>query len=203
MTNLDSTTDANDNGNATATESKRKQVSKRAYIDSQGTECDRIEQAAGAQYILLSPSGNKSFNELFENDRFKTMCAIMGFHTKIGNVANTVLNDKDEPGTPDDAAQAIEDWLKAAKDDNDPQWAERSAGPVGTRIDKAALHASILAVAAADGTPVDDAKAIRIMDKLESDPQYVRAVRANAKVAAEYARRVGKPAKTVEDLLNI
>src|SRR5207244_3554658 len=43
-----------------------------------------------------------------------TMFAVFGFWTKLGNVLNTVLNDKDSPGTPDEAAQEIDDFLAGA-----------------------------------------------------------------------------------------
>lgn len=183
---------------ATATESTstRKQVSKRLFIDAQGNEVDRIEEASGGRYLLLAPSGNKAFDRQFGTPgKLDTMCGIFGFHTKVGNVANTVLNDKDEPGTPDDAAAEIEAWLKQA---DGGTWAERAAGGVGARIDKDALAGAIVAVAEAAGKTADYAK---IRDRLENEPQYVKAARQVPEVAAEYATRVGKPTKSVDDLL--
>jgi hypothetical protein len=177
----------------------RKQVSKRLYIDPQGGECERIEEATGARYILLAPGGNVDFDlQCGPAGKIVTMAAIMGFHTKVGNVANTVLNDKDEPGTPDDAAQAIREFIAKASDANDPQWAERGAGVAGSRIDKDALAAAIITVAEAAGKTPDYQK---IRDRLENEPQYVRAARQVPDVAREYATRVGKAGKTVDDLL--
>lgn len=185
-----------DETQATASaESKRKQVSKRAYLLANGQEADTIESAAGARYTLLAPSGNKDFDSQFgEPGQFSTMCAIFGFHTKVGNVANTVLNDKDEPGSPDDAAAAINEFIAAAKAGT---WAERATG-VGARIDKDALAGSIVTVAERAGKKADYQK---IRDRLESDPQYVRAARQVPDVAAEYASRVGRAVKSVDDLL--
>lgn len=178
-----------------ATDSKRKQVSKRSYLKADGSEAERIEEAAGARYTLLAPSGNKDFDEQFgEPGKLATMCAIFGYHTKIGNVANTVLNDKDEAGTPEDAAAAITEFLTGAASGT---WAERSTG-VGTRIDKDALAGSIVAVAEAGGKTADYAK---IRDRLETDPAYVRMSRQVSDVAAEYAKRVGKAVKSIDDLL--
>lgn len=179
-----------------ATESKRKQVSKRAYLKTDGTEADRIEEASGARYTLLDPQGNHDFDQQFgKAGSLETMCGIFGFHTKVGNVANTVLNDKDEPGSPADAATAIKEFLTAASGGT---WAERASG-VGTRIDKDALAGSIVDVATAAGKTGVDYQKIR--DRLESDPTYVRAARQVPAVATEYAKRVGRATKSVDDLL--
>lgn len=175
---------------------KRKQVSKRAFIDKSGNPVDNIDEATGARYTLLAPSGNKDFDiQLGEAGKAVTMFAIFGAHTKLGNVANTVLNDKDEPGSPDDAASEIEDFIKMAEGG---VWREKSAGPVGTRIDKDALAAAIVAVAEAAGKSPDYQK---IRDRLESDPQYVRTARSVTDVQNEYARRVGKAGKSIDDLI--
>lgn len=176
-------------------ESKRKQVSKRDYLKADGTVADKIEESAGARYTLLDTAGNHDFDELFgDPGKFETMCAIFGFHTKVGNVANTVLNDKDDPGTPTDAAQAIREFIAAAKAGT---WAERSGG-VAVRIDKDKLAGAIVSVAESKGKTADYQK---IRDKLESDPQYVRAARQVPEVATAYAAAVGKAPKSVDDLL--
>jgi hypothetical protein len=181
--------------------SKRKQVSKRLFLNTQGTEVDKMEEATGARYVLLGASGNKSFDQQFGNaGELATMCAIFGYHTKLGNVANSVLNDKDEPGTPDDAAEAITAFLGASPF----VWAERTGGGVGVRVDKDALAGAIVEVALATGkldAAARDDKYAAIRQRLEEDPQYVRAARSVPQVAQAYATRVGKATKTVDDLL--
>lgn len=173
----------------------RKQVSKRGFLKADGTEAERMEEAQGARYTLLDPAGNHDLDYQFGKDpNADKWFAIFGYHTKIGNVANTVLNDKDDPGTPTDAAAAIKEFLTQVAAGT---WAERTGG-VAIRIDKDALAASIVTVAESKGKTADYAK---IRQKLEEDPQYVRAARQVTEVAAEYAKRVGKPAKTVDDLL--
>ena len=198
-------TDSAAAGTADSADSKRKQVSKRLFIDGQGNEVDKIEECSGARYVLLSPNGNKAIDYVFgANPAADKMFAAFGFHTKAGNVANTVLNDKDEPGTPDDAAAEIDSWLKGV---GNGIWAERGAGGVGARIDKDALAGAIIAVAVRegkkrkDGTPVSDADYAAIRDRLENEPQYVRAVRQVPEVQTEYATRVGRPTKSLDDLL--
>lgn len=197
MSDVHTATDSPADATDTPAASKRKQVSKRDFLLADGTVAERIEEATGARYTLLAPSGNKDFDQQFgEAGKLATMCAIFGFHTKVGNVANTVLNDKDEPGSPDDAAKEIEAFIAAA---NTGTWAERAAGGVGARIDKDALAAAIVTVAEAGGKTGVDYQKIR--DRLESDAQYVRAARQVPAVANEYATRVGKATKSIDDLL--
>lgn len=174
---------ADDNGASDTTESKRKQVSKRAFLE-RGEECDKIEDCDGAQYLLLDPAGNHTFKyEFGKNPMWDKMFAAFGFHTKIGNVANTVLNDKDEPGTASDAADAIKEFLAGTV------WAERAVGAGGTRIDKDALAAAIVEWAAGQGATKDLAD---VREKLEDNPALVRKFRANPDVRALYDKRVGK-----------
>jgi len=166
----------------------RKQVSKRAYLTVNGGEADRIEEAAGARYTLLGTSeGETHFDQQFgDAGKFETMCAIFGFHTKIGNVANTVLNDKNEPGTPDDAADAIREFIDGAKGGT---WAERTGG-VGAKIDLDALAAAIVECAQAKGRTDLDPQTVR--EQLEDDKARVRKVRQVPEIAAAYNKRVGK-----------
>jgi hypothetical protein len=180
---------------STAT-AKRKAVSKRSFLDKSGAEADSMNDATGGRYTLLNPEGNVDFDYQFGVDpELDRACAIFGFHTKVGNVANTVLNDKDEPGSPADAAEMIRDFLAKAKTG---VWAERTGGGGESRIDKDALAGAIVAVATAQGASPDYAK---IRQRLEDEPAYVRKARQVPEVATEYNTRVGKAPKSVADLL--
>lgn len=186
----------------TATKRERKQVSKRSFLFD-GKEVDKIEEANAARYTLLVPSGNVDLDSpvFGEPGKLATMCAIFGFHTKVGNVANTVLNDKDDAGTPEDAAAEIKEFLAKAESGT---WAERTSGGVGARIDKDALASAIVAVALAGGaiTAAQEGDTYaKVRDRLEKEPAYVRGARGVPDVAREYATRVGKATKTVADLL--
>lgn len=193
----------NEQGAETAeSTSTKKKVSLRSFLAADGSECDRIEEAQGARYVLLAPNGNKTFDHMFSGKigTLDVMAGIMGFHTKVGNVANTVLNDKSDDGdpTPDAAATAIAAWYAGATDETDPQWAERSTGVPGSRIDKDALAGAIVLVMESDGKKLNYAK---VRDKLENEPQFVRAARQDVRIANEYAKRTGKATKSVADLL--
>lgn len=187
MSNVDTDTDTNE-------KPSRKQVSKRSYLLQDGSEAERIEEATGARYTLLGGAdGNIDFDQQFgEAGKLETMCAIFGFHTKVGNVANTVLNDKQDPGTPDDAADAIREFLSSASGGT---WAERTGG-VAVRIDKDALAGAVVDAFAAAGKTVDYAK---VREMLEN-PTKVRQYRQIPEVAAEYNKRVGKAPKTLADI---
>lgn len=185
-----------DSGASAATKKTRKDVSERFYIDASGAVVDKIELATGGRYQLLDPAGPVDFDEQFgQAGQFATMNGIFGFFTKVGNVANSELNG-DEPGTFADAAQAIREFITAAKGG---VWAERTGG-VAVRIDKDKLAGAIVQVASEAGKEADYQK---IRDKLESDPQYVRAARQVPAVATAYAAAVGKATKSVDDLLAI
>jgi hypothetical protein len=197
----------------TTDDSKRKSVSKRSYLDENGETKDvKIETAKGARYTLLDPNGNQDIDYVYgTNPDFDRMCAMFGFHTKVGNVANTVLNDKDEPGTPADAAAKIKEWMADAQSADDPTWAERTGGVGGARVDRDALAGSIVAVLLATvdektGKPLLDpanesAQYAKVRQRLEDEPAYLRGARSNPDVAREYATRTGKAQKTVADLL--
>lgn len=184
-------------------EEKRKKVSKRVFIDSAGNEVEKIEQANGARYILLDPTGNKQFDYQFgEAGTMRTMCAIFGFVTKVGNVANTVLNDKDEPGTPTDAADSIAEFVTSAEGGT---WAERTGG-VGAKVDRDALAEAIVRVLIASGkldetdaTAVGNAKDTR-RKKLDDDSKYLTASRKMPEVAAEYAKIKGQQVLDADSL---
>lgn len=195
---------------------KRKTVSKRDFIDASGVVVDKIEEATGSRYVLLDPAtpGGHVFDYQFgTNPALDKMACIFGLQTKIGNVANTVLNDKDEPGTPADAAAAINEWLNQPHDSF--TWAERAGGVGGARVDKQALAAAIVAVAeatpskswtaliAAGKTP-DEARGDLFAiaaKRLEEEAGYMRSVRAIPAVASEYTARVGKQTKTIDELI--
>lgn len=193
---------------ATATESsKRKQVSKRGFLAKDGSEAERMEEASGARYTLLDPNGNHDLDYQFGADaNADRMFAIFGFHTKIGNVANTVLNDKEEPGTPTDAAARIKEFLDSVKAGT---WAEKSEG-VGQKVDKQALAAAVVEVMAAKGKPLQLGDVMQWLEEgkpeLNGKPAmtaqaFMRAVRQDRDVADAYATRVGKATRSVDDLI--
>lgn len=176
----------------------RKQVSKRLFLDSAGDMPDgiNIDNAAAARYQLLDPNGDHNVDfDPDENPQLTRKFAMFGFHTKIGNVANTVLNDKDDPGTPSDAAAAIREWMAQAAQGT---WAERAVGGPGARIDRDALAGAIVEVAQSKGRTMDHAA---VLAKLESDAAYLRAARQVPEVATAYATRVGKQQKSIDDLM--
>lgn len=205
MRKPDDETGADSAETTTESTSKRKQVSKRDFLLN-GAVVDKIEEANAARYSLLVAGGTPlAFDSeiLGEPGKFATMCAIFGYHTKIGNVANTVLNDKEEPGSVQDAGAEITAFITQA---TGGLWAERTTGVAGARIDKDALAASIIAVAVgagkfAAGSDEEGAAYTKVRDRLETEPTYVRAARQVPDVAREYATRTGKATKTLADLL--
>lgn len=128
----------------------RQKVSERTFVDAGGVEVERMEQATGARYTLVT--AGKSFDaQMGEAGKLATMFAIFGFWTKVGNVANTVLNDKDSPGTQDDAAEEIADFLAGVETGT---WREAGEGATrGPKYDNNVLATVLVAAlgAAAKG----------------------------------------------------
>jgi len=174
---------------------ERKRVSKRAFLTVNGGEAERMEDASGARYTLLGSGGGDYDYTFGEDSAADKMFAIFGFHTKIGNVANTVLNDKEDPGSTHDASVVIEEFIALTKAG---KWAERAVGAPGSRVDKDALAAAVVEVAQAKGQTKNES-AVRA--KLEDDIGLVRKLRANPEIRAAYDKRVGKAPATTEDAL--
>lgn len=163
---------------------KRIKRSDRYYIDSSGDEVERMELASGAGYSLVNATGNEI--QAFERQFGKpadsvTMHACLGWFTKLGNVANTVLNDKTDPGTLDDAALAIVEHIEMT---DKGIWVEKTEStPRGPKYDKDILAGATLAVLTASGKAKGDLAHYRL--KLD-DKSYAAQVRARTDVMAQY-----------------
>lgn len=172
-------------------------VSKRDYLDASGEVTKDMESAAGGRYAL---EGGKAFDYIFgksvDTDR---MFAIFGFHTKVGNVANSVLNNKDAPGDMATAGDAIAEFLDLLEGG---AWTNPSAGGFA-KIDRDKLAEAIFAVAVATGKAQasDTAYRDRARAKLESDKKFLATVRKVDAIAKEYARLVGAQEISVDDAL--
>lgn len=126
--------------NGAAAEGKRKRISKREYFDADGKEASGPVPGGSVRYSLLQDDATvlKSFDYTSQD-----MFALFGFVTKVGNVANTVLNDKDAPGSREDAVDEITTWLEDAENG---QWREpgQARAPKWNKdILAAAIHESL------------------------------------------------------------
>jgi len=187
-----------DNASATA---KRAKASERLMFDATGAETSNPLECAKAGYKI--PATGHTLEYVFgDNPAVDRAFAVFGFHTKIGNVANTVRNDKSDPGTPDDEAEAIDDFFASLANG---QWREPSeGGPRGPKYDDAILG-DVIAKALGDKAKGDGAHyAARLADKAYR--QKILAAQINGQTvkdlyAAEAAARgIAKPAAPVRDL---
>lgn len=162
------------------TASKRKRVSERSFIDADGAEVERMEQATGARYKLVE-NGRTFDVQLGEPGKLATMFAVFGAWTKLGNVANSVLNDKDEPGDADQAADEIDAFIASCEAGI---WREVSEGSKrGPKYDKDVLASVLYAALQAAGKAKGDVADYRT--KLD-DASYYAKVRANTDIMAKY-----------------
>lgn len=169
--------------------------SDRAFINASGEEVDKISEATGARYTLLGVAGgNKDFDfQCGEAGKPVTMLAIFGFHTKIGNVANTVINSEKEPGTADDAAQEIADWLDGL---DEGQWREAGAGPRGPKYENPALAHVLHTLLSGKGEAKGDEA--HYLERLETDKGYRAKVVANDDVKRAYREYMVAQGKAVQ-----
>jgi hypothetical protein len=142
----------------------RSKVSERLLFAGE-TETSNPADATRAIYKI--PANGRSIEYVFgTNPAADKAFANFGFHTKIGNVTNTVRNDKDSPGTPDDEADAAEEFFATLNDSG--QWREPSeSGPRGPKYDDGILAAVSYNAFAAKGTAKGDVAhyAERLADK--------------------------------------
>jgi hypothetical protein len=165
----------------------RARVSERTLLTADGSEAERMNDAQGAAYKLVA-NGKEFVYQYGENAHADRMFGIFGFVTKIGNEANTVLNNDKEPGDADDAAAEITDFLAGVANGI---WREVGEGVArGPKYDKAVLAESLHKVLGAKATG-DVASYVARLD----DKSYYAKVRANIEVMAAYTAAMAERGK--------
>jgi hypothetical protein len=192
-------TDTTTNG---GTKPDRRRVSDRSFINAKGEEVDHIHDATGARYTLVGLG--KSFDvdcsdpALVGPGKPITMAAIFGIHTKVGNVANTTMNDKDDPGTVEDAAADIQDWLDGLMQGT---WRETATGTArGPKYDNAilahVLHGQIMTAQRESGGLAPAGDAAHYEKRLGDDKGYRAKVLANPAIKTGYYAELAKRGAT-------
>lgn len=181
--------------------SKRKSVSKRGWLNSAKEPVDAHEAVIGRYALRMSGEGDGAVFKDFDRDFSAIanvgdrMLAIFGWHTKAGNVANTVLNDKEEPGSPEQAGEAIEGFATML---DEGQWGEERVGGVGAKIDRDALAEAVVRAFGEAGRTVDKAA---LRQQLEDKPAMIAQYRSVPQIRQHYEAIVGKAGKSLDDLL--
>ena len=177
--------------------------SERYLIDINGDEVERMELATGAGYSAVNKDGSEvqSWEEQsgLPAGALVTMHFCLGWWTKLGNVLNTVINDKADPGTLDDAALAIVEHIENCRKGI---WREVTEGtPRGPKYDKDILAGALLAILTKSG------KAKRTLAEYRAamdDKSYAAKARARTDVMAQYykdleARKAANGDQAVDD----
>jgi hypothetical protein len=178
----------------------KQKVSDRTLLTSEGNEAERMNDATGAAYKLVA-NGKEFIYQYGQNEHADRMFGIFGFITKVGNEANTVLNNEKEPGDADDAATAIEEFLANVANGT---WREVGEGVSrGPKYDKDVLAQAIVdEIVALGKAPAGDVASYRV--RLD-DKSYYAKVRANMPVMARYAAAMAERGKaagaTAESLI--
>jgi hypothetical protein len=183
----------------------RKNVSKRHYQDSAGEKSVGPASDGRVIFALLGTDGStlKEFDSSALNEKARAMFAQFGFVTKVGNVANSVLNG-DDPGTPEDAAADIEEFLAGLAMDP-PVWREPGEGRArGPKYDKDVLASVLYEGRSAEKRTGDWADVATIRARLDDKSFYAK-VRNNAGAMASYYKAMAErgaaaQTATVDDL---
>lgn len=172
----------------TADTTKRGAIAKREWVDEDGNHTPDRTKAVGARYTYLK-NGTSIERLMGEAGAAETMCAIMGYLTKVGNIVNSVVNADDYDGSTDPMAD-VKEW---DTDLGNGIWREVSEGVArGPKYDKDTLAGALLVVlgSKAKGT-VADYRA-RLDDK-----SYYAKVRGNSEIMAQYYKDLAAKGGTV------
>lgn len=191
-----------------AQEDTRKAIARRLWIDDNRNEVAE-EEATGVAYEFLGrtkegttvPGDGQAYYCFFKDltDAAKNMAAGFGLLTLMGNVTNTWLGTKSGERT----AKACEAISVRIQGLNDGQWADRTR--TGFQLNFDSLASAMVAVgletgkiAAADA----DAKLGVFRAKMDSDPDWAKAVYKNPAITAAYAREQGREVMSVDDVFS-
>jgi hypothetical protein len=184
-------------------ESKKK--AEHGLLGQDGQAVDNEDAAYGVTYTLLDGDSKLEpvvwdYNAASEFAR--RMLALFGAKTLMTNEASGIRNNKKLPPdkrTPDKCRVAVVerfDLIASGK------WADRTR-EAGAGIDKDAMAGAAVdyrlqekKITAADV----DSEYARIRAKFEDDAAYFKNVRSIPQVAALYAKRMGGPALTADDI---
>jgi hypothetical protein len=185
------------------TSRSREARTKRFFVDAQGQEVDKMELATGAGLGVVG-TPTTVVRQMKTDDPATRMCAIMGFHTRAGNEINSVLNNKDNPGTVQEAADAVSDWNDGL---DDGRWTSREGGAYA-RVDRDILtQAATEYTVSAGKLPEGMTEAeytTRLRAAIEKDGvKRIRALNTVPQIAARYRELVGGQPVDVDAALAI
>ncbi len=186
----------------------RKKVADHYLIDAQGNKVDTEEEATGIGYKLLAVDQPFEYQVSLPQkalDAGLTIAdfigsailleAIFGCKTLATNESSQARNSLKGEASPAEQLEAVVQRFALV---DSGTWVDRTRDGVGAKVDKAALAAAYVAVAAAAGHTRDEAE---VLAKLEENPKFVTQLRQIAAVMNEYNKRVGRPARSLDDVL--
>lgn len=181
---------------ASADDRKNDRVAKREWITEDGEATNDERLASGFRYTLLA-TGDTIEDHVGEPGDWRTMYAIFGALTKLGNEVNTV-KAKGEAVTIDPAA-AFHTHLRETG-----EWGVPSTGGGGPRINFDRLIAAINARADEKEAAGEVADRNKALDKLGSAPHYdvdyAKALLKNAGISEHYRRLSGGAVTSDEEV---
>lgn len=172
----------------------KRKVAEHYLIDAAGATVESEEEATGIGYKLLALA-DQPFTYQIPGAKAgdpQTMLAIFGAKTLATNETSQARNNSKGAASPQEQRDAVAERFALIETG---KWIDRTREGVGAKVDKDAL-----AMAIKEANPQLTRTVEEVRAKLESDPTYLRNARQVGEVAAAYARIVGRPTKTVDDL---
>jgi hypothetical protein len=176
-------TDTTQAGGDTPAKEKRGKIAERDWVNVNGEVVDAHAEATGARYTYLG-SGTSLERQFGEPGTPATLCAVMGWLTKVGNIVNTIVNAPDYDGVTDPIPEAAE-WDAGLEKGI---WREPGEGTArGPKYDKDVLAGALLDVLA-EKAAGDFA---HYRERLE-DRGYYAKVRGNPAIMVRYMQRMAE-----------
>lgn len=180
-----------------ATTVTRKAVAKHFLLDAQGAVTEDETKATGIRYQQIA--SGETFDYQVSKEAM-LMLATFGAKTLATNESSQVRNNPKGAGGDAEQMEAIKNRFALL---DQGEWVDRTRE--GGAVNKDWLHSAVIDVMLEDGKITDEQAtgdfAVKVRQKIEEDPTYVKTVRQHPRVAANYAKLAGRVVKTTDDLL--
>jgi hypothetical protein len=192
---------------------KRDRVAQHSYLDDEGNKVEAEEAATGYSYEMEGEGDEPlEFSWYWKdaNEIERRMLAIFGAKTLATNESSQLRNNEKKKGTdeasPENQMEAVKARFALMRQDI-PQWVDRSREGAAVKVDKNALAGAICDILVKDKKKtqqeIDESHFVKVLQKLEEDPAFVRKARQVPAVNEAYAKRIGRTTATVDDFADL
>lgn len=174
---------------------KNDRVNQRDWIDENGNATNKESEASGFRFTLRS-TGEAIEHQFGEAGSPRTMFAIFGALTKLGNEINTV-KAKGEPVSIEPARAFFDHLMRTYEENGVGEWGVPGQGG-GPRINFERLRAALTARGEEIGQPVD--KSMARLQPGSEDVEFAKQLLRNTGVSEHYKRLGGQAAVSDDEV---